>query len=494
MVERFAAIARATPGAPVIVDSMGSLSYAAMLDAVAGLSALLRAAPTRSPVGILLDNDRFYVIAVFACLAAGRLSVLLEPASPDARNAGIAAATGVDTVLTKSAIAATIEWPGVTAIVADFICKTAELPTDMLDLDAPAFILSTSGSSGQPKPIVHSQRTLLNWVRMKTDAQHLNERDRVLCLSSMSSLGGIVPLIGYPQIGASQQMLDLKRVGLSGLIATLKAEPITIIRAAPSLMRSLAALPDAAAIMANLRGVQTYGEPLMKTDVAALRRVLPPACTVGNFYGSTESSGLMWFASLDDDYDPARVPAGVLMPNTEAAIIAEDGTDCARGETGELVIRSRYNALGEWQNGAFVPGRLLPDPNAPDMRIFRTGDIATCSEDGVFVVLGRKDRMIKINGQRVEPGEVEHVLEKLDAVARAEVVVIKKDTGNSMVAFVIPVSDSVADLPALCRAAIRAALPAYMVPSRILPIDVIPTLPSGKTDIQALSALAGQSR
>ncbi len=493
MLVRLAAVAAASPDAIAITDAEARLSFAEMLRNIAALAAAITAANPQGRVGILLPNDRHYVTAVFACIAARRMSVLLDASFPDSRNAAIAVATGVDLVLTTAAAAKTLAWPGVTSLAADIPYPQAPLPEEPLGLDDPALILCTSGSSGQPKPIVHSQRTMLHWARTTHDALHVTADDCSLSLSSLSSLGGVTALFSYPLAGAALRLIDLKAVGIGGLIATLKTEPVTILRAAPSLLRMLAGLPQAGETFARLRIAQTYGEPLMKADVATLCGVLPRDCRIRSTYGSTEASGLSWFAATDDDHDPARVPAGILMPDTEAAIVTDDGDDCPRGVAGELIIRSRYNALGEWRDGNIVPGSLTADPVDPSLRIFATGDIARCSADGVFVVLGRKDRMLNINGQRVEPAEIERVLEQTQGVSRAEIIVEHHPAGDRMVAFIIPAPDAAGDLSARCRAHVRAALPAHMIPARILMIDAIPVLPSGKTDLQALLTIAGRA-
>jgi len=137
-------------------------------------------------------------------------------------------------------------------------------------------------------------------------------------------------------------------------------------------------------------------------------------------------------------------------------------------------------------------GGLQPHPSGDGTSIFRTGDLARYHPDGVFVVLGRKDRMIKINGQRLEPAEIECVLRSIPSVDRAELIVHRPAAYPGrprLVAFVVPRCASptlVSDI----RAELKRKLPAYMIPSRILLTESIPLLPGGKTDTLALVALA----
>jgi acyl-coenzyme A synthetase/AMP-(fatty) acid ligase len=495
IVEMLRTLARERPASSAVEFGGATTSHAGLWRAVCRLARRIATAdPSLRPVAILLPASVGYVATVYACLAAGRICVLLDDTYPDARNALIAARTGAGLVVCTPERAAVPAWPGVAWLALDAHANpldrdagVEEVPEKpALRLDDPAFILCTSGSSGEPKPIVHSQRTLLHWARTTHDALHVRADDRVLSLSSLSSLGGFTGLLNFGLAGVCLQMLDLKAGGLSGLLDTLTTRPVTILRAAPSLLRSLARLPEASRAFAGLRAVQTYGEPLLKADLAEWRPVLPAACRVRGTYGSTEASGLSWFAGDDDDHDPVRVAAGVLMPDTLAAIVDDAGRDCPRGEPGELWIRSRYNALGEWSDGRMVAGRLVPHRSGDGSRVYRTGDIARCHADGVFVVLGRADRMAKVNGQRLEPSEIEGVLRSHAAVAEAEVVM----HAALPIAFVVGRPGAPAELVAALRALLRSTLPAFMMPSRIVPIDAMPRLPGGKVDALALARIA----
>jgi acyl-coenzyme A synthetase/AMP-(fatty) acid ligase len=498
MLQRLQAVARMHPEALAVADGDVSLNFAELWQLVLQLGRAIESTQTGNrPVGILLPGDHSYIVAVFACLAAGRVAVLLDASYPDARNQAIAAATSVSLLIARHT-EVPVAWPGTVALdPAGSLNQTiARAPSDNLitdfPLDAPAFVLSTSGSSGHPKPIAHSQRTMLHWVRASHDGMHVNRADRVLSLSSLSALGGFVALLSNPLAGAAIQLFDIKLRKITGLLNLLATEPVTILRAAPSLLRCIVQLPDAKDAFAGLRLIQSYGESLLMSDIHDLRKVLPLHCFIRSTYGSTEASGMTWFAQPFDCQDRVRVPAGTLMPDTEAAILADDGAPCERGVTGELVIRSRYNALGEWVDGRLIAGRLEPDSQDATRRIYRTGDLARCDGDGVFVVLGRKDRMLNVNGQRVEPAEVEALIRRCPEVGEAEVLPVMRHGAAAMIAFIVPRPGAAADLEGIVRAALRASLPAFMVPSRIFVIDATPRLPGGKVNVQALYAFAGE--
>jgi acyl-coenzyme A synthetase/AMP-(fatty) acid ligase len=498
ILQRLKAVARMHPQAVAIADGEASLSFAELWQAVLRLGRAIESTQTADrPVGILLPTDRSYIVAVFACLAARRVAVLLDASFPLARNRAIAAATGVGLLITSRS-ETSAGWPDTVALdpANSFErTNTNSLSDDLVaafPLDAPAFVLCTSGSSGHPKPIAHSQRTMLHWVRASHDGMHINTSDRVLSLSSLSALGGFVALLSNPLAGAAIQLFDIKLRKITGLLDLLAGEPVTILRAAPSLLRCIVQLPDAKNALAGLRLIQSYGEPLLMSDIHDLRKVLPSDCFIRSTYGSTEASGLTWFAHPLDCQDSVRVPAGTLMPDTEATVLADDGTPCERGVTGELIIRSRYNALGEWVDGRLIAGRLEGDRDDPTRRIYRTGDLARCDADGVFVVVGRKDRMLNVNGQRVEPAEIEAVLRRRPEVREIEVLPAMRHGAAIMIAFIVPNPGAGTDLEAVVRGALRASLPAFMMPSRIFILDAMPRLPGGKVSVQSLYAVAGE--
>ena len=443
-----------------IEDPSGPTTFAALWSAITRLAHAL--APTPGPIAILLPPTADYAIAIFATLAAGRIALLLDATHPADRNAAIAARAGATQTLTA------IDAP-----------PPPDGPLPTLPQDAPALLLPTSGSTGHPKIIAHSQRTMLHWVRTIANALHLTPDDRILSISSPASLGGLTALLTAPLAGASIQILGLQTGGFATLLDTLRTRPITILRAGPSHLRTLVQLPRAGDAFARLRVVQTYGEPLLHADLALLRPHLAPGCHIRSTYGATEASGLAWFAGPPDDHDPIRVATGTLMPDTTAQIRDEQGRLCPPNQPGELLIRSPYNALGEWQDGVLTPAS----------RIHATGDLARCTPDGVFTVLGRRDRMVNINGQRAEPAEIEAVLRRNPHILQAAIVARQTGATATFLAFAVPRAEAPPNLANHLRTELRANLPPFLQPSRLVLLDALPLLPGGKLDEAALLAI-----
>jgi acyl-coenzyme A synthetase/AMP-(fatty) acid ligase len=163
------------------------------------------------------------------------------------------------------------------------------------------------------------------------------------------------------------------------------------------------------------------------------------------------------------------------MPDTMAAIVDEEGASCPVGE-------------GTWIDGRVDTAMFVPHDGGDGSRIFATGDLARCHADGVFVVLGRRDRMAKVNGQRLDPSEIERVLRSQPGVDDAEVIVDGRR--GRVLAFVSLAAQAPAESARGLRLALRGALPAFMVPSRIVEVGTMPRLPGGKVDALALQRLA----
>ncbi|MEJ0018151.1 MAG: AMP-binding protein [Acetobacteraceae bacterium] len=487
--------ARQRPDHLAVADAGRVLSYAEFLDLVGRLGAAIAGQPAPpGPLALLLPDSVLYAAALYAGLVAGRAVLMLDDGNPPERNARILsqAGTGLVVIAVGDTTARHIAHGRATLEIGDIASLPPPITGCRVGMDDLAFIATTSGSTGHPKLVGYSQRAIAHRACQFGDSLGLTGEDRMITGSGAT---GSYPVLGYLsaslRVGASSHLLTLRTAGIHGLFERMRDHRITALRAPPSMLRVLGSLDGAREAFAGIRLLRLGSEQPTWDDVAMIRRLVPPGCRITNSYGSTECGSFNFVAGDAASDDPIRMPAGVPHAAMDAVVVDDEGNPCGPGEVGELVVRSRYAALGEFRDGALVAGRMIPDAADPAARIYFTGDLARQTRAGIFVVLGRKDRMLKINGYRVEPTEVEAAIRLSPDVA--ETVVLPHATGDStmLVAFVARRHGAGEGdaIDAALRVRLKASLPAYMVPSRIIVLDALPRLAGGKVDGQALLAM-----
>jgi amino acid adenylation domain-containing protein len=476
--EGFQHIARQHAGRVAVDDGTVRLSYAQLAERATALAH--RVAAQTQPddlVGILLPSFADFAVAILACFAAGRLFVPLDSHYPQAWLAGVASDCGMAAVIGHDS---DIIPRAVRRIALDG--PSVQSTWTPRGLDDPAFVLFTSGSTGKPKGMVNSQRALLRRVEQYADAAHVDETDRFLPLSSECTIAGLRERFTTLLTGGTLHLIDVQRAGARAILERLGEARITMIYAVPALLRALMQLGPKAP--ASLRVVRVGGEAVLWSDVDALRDWLPANCRIQLGYSSTEAPIMQWFVPQDFPREGSRVPLGYPLAGNALAIVGEDGDAVAPGETGELVVRSPYVALGRWVDGAIDARDFPADPNDRVCRIHRTGDLVRLRADGLIDIVGRKDRQLKIRGVRVEPGELEAAIRRAPGVRDAAV--FPRPVGAQWWLIGYVVGD--ADLSVL-KAQLREALPAALQPQKLHRLDAIPRLASGKLDMAALKAL-----
>ncbi|MBL6614709.1 MAG: AMP-binding protein [Reyranella sp.] len=496
----FAEVALSHPDRIACQDVETALSFAEIWAAARRLAAIIAGSiPRDGPVGILLPNQASYPIAVLACLGAARPAVLIDRHYPQERVAAIVRAAGLAGVVMSAAdIAAGYLLPaGVRALALEDALAGGvpeSMPVPPPPPDAASFIVYTSGSTGQPKGIVLSQRAVLHRALELVNSVHLHGNDKVLSLASPGTIAGLQQIFEVMLSSASLVKLDLQRLGLGQILRVIAERRITMMFSTPAVWRSVSRLAGARHMLASLRCVQSSGDTLLHVDHDALRGVLPADCAILSVYGATEAPALLqWFVASPPAAE-ARVPVGYPLPGLEVAVLDELDRPVADGDTselvGELVIRSRFTSLGLWHDGTVVPGALEPDPERAGLNIYRTGDLVRRRADGLYVVLGRRDRQVKILGNRVELAEIETALRQAPGVSDAAVVARRGESEPLLLGFVVPQQSGDAYLLDGVRRHLEAALPAPMRPRRLLVLDALPVLPGQKIDETALLARA----
>ncbi|MDN3259868.1 amino acid adenylation domain-containing protein [Streptomyces sp. CSDS2] len=333
----------------------------------------------------------------------------------------------------------------------------------------PAYILYTSGSTGTPKGVAISHRNAWAFVSWAVRLLGLRPADRLSNHAPFNFDLSVFDLYGAFAAGASVHLVAPELSYAPAQLADfITAERITVWYSVPSalmLMMRDGGLLDRPR-PPDLRACVFAGEPFPLTHVQALRKRWP-GVRLFNWYGPTETNVCTSYEVSDADLARTRP-----LPIGRAASGATVTLD-PPGE-GEIVVSGPTVMLGYW--GA-------PAQDGP----YRTGDLGRIGADGELEYVGRIDHMVKVRGQRIEPGEIEAVLGAHDGVAEAAVVVVGSGLEAALHAVVVPAGRARPGLLDI-KAFSAARLPTYMLPDALHLTPTLPLTPNGKVDRPALLA------
>ncbi|MFI6146440.1 amino acid adenylation domain-containing protein [Streptomyces sp. NPDC051109] len=471
-----------TPGAVAVRQGEQEVTYGELDASVRELADRLRALGVgpEVPVGICLDRGPQMVRAVLGVLRSGGAFLPLESQHPAERLKFIVEDSGMPVLITQSSLVGTVPFDGPTLVVDDPATWLAPVevpaPAPAVTADNAAYILYTSGSTGTPKGVTVQHRSLTNMLEGQRDLFPVTPADRVLQFASLSFDVSIMDLTWALANGA--QLCTPPREALragADLADTLLGYGITVAMLAPS---ALAALGEDR--FPALRTLQVAGEACP----AELAQKWARGRRFYNVYGLTETA--VWSVSTLLKPDCKRPPIGWPMRNTQVYVLDEDLQPVPVGVQGEVYLGGRAIGRGYVNRPDLTAAAFVPDPyGAPGGRLCRTGDIGVQLPDGAVEVLGRRDSQVKLRGFRIELGEIEHGLRELPQVQQA-VVLLRRDLPEpALVAYVVP-EEGVEPVVEPFRRALRAKVPAYMVPARFVFLDAMPVNSSGKVDKKAL--------
>lgn len=498
VIEHLSAVAKRFADRVGLSDATHQVTYSDLLARVLTLAQeIAMAIPEGQAVGSLLGNSVWQPIAMLACMAAGRILVPLNPRDPVERLAAIAAAARISVLIGRDG-SSSADWSARASLrwldIERASQPSAAVPSlKPVSVDAPAIVLYTSGSTGQPKGVVNSQRSLLQRVQQYVDACHINASDVFMPMSGPTTIAGCREMLSALMTGARLHVVDVEALGLRGLLRQLRSQQVTIVYIVPALLRAVVAASESGDFD-SLRIVRVGGEKVLWTDISLIRTVAQSHCFIQISYSSTETTGTQWFLPNDvkeQDFNEKNlsVPVGYVLPGLSFVVVDDNGSPVAVGEVGELIVRSRYVLLGYWEYGRVFPA--LPDPDDELCRIFPTGDLVVVDAHGFLQMVGRKGRQLKINGRRVEPAELEAVVRKIPSVRDAVAIVTDS---NELVIFASCGADAEASFTTDVRDVIRQKLPTALHPTRLHRIAELPRLAGGKIDVANLKALDLESR
>ncbi|MCX5275199.1 amino acid adenylation domain-containing protein [Streptomyces virginiae] len=494
LVELFAEQVRRTPGAEAVVCGDDRLGFAE-LDARSDLLAarLIAAGVGReTPVALLMERSVHLPVAILAVLKAGGVYVPLGEGFPVARLHWMLERTGARLLLADPATvgheaARTSPVPvlDVTA-PADGAPAAAPVPYPPCSPDQLAYVMYTSGSTGEPKGI---GVTHANVAALARDTAFGAAHRRVLAHSPLSFDASTYELWAPLLSGGLVVMAPPGRVDTAALARLVEEHRITSMFLTAALFNLV--VEECVELLTRVREVWTGGEAASPHSFARALEQAPDTVLV-NVYGPTETTTFATRHRLDPRAGAVvdgRIPIGTALDDTRLYVLDERGRPVPQGAVGELCVGGTGVARGYLGRPGLTARQFTPDPyGAPGARMYRTGDLARRRPDGTVDYLGRSDQQVKIRGHRIEPGEIEAELARSPQVGHAAVVVREDTPGEQrLVAYVVPVEGRVAEQAEL-RRALAARLPAYMLPSAIVSLAALPVTPNGKLDRRALPA------
>ena len=453
---------------------------------------LARRGEAEEAVALLLDLDDIIPAALLGVLKAGKFWVALDHADPPPRICHVLDDSQASLLLTCAKhldLASSLVPHRVQIVNLDALDEQA--PDTNVDRpvspDAVAQLLYTSGSTGEPKGVVHNHRNMLHQAMYSTNTRRISADDRLVLFSTYSHLGALTATFRALLNGAALLPFDVREEGVAHLASWLIREKITLYFSVATVFRQLVATLDGTERFSTIRLVDLTGERVTRRDVESVRRYFPAHCVMVNNFGSTEAlSYRQYRLTPETDLAGNTVPIGYAVADTEAFLIDEDGAPVEPGGAGEIVIKSRYLALGYWRQPALTQASFLSDPTGGPERLFRTGDLGRILADGCMIHLGRKDSQVKIHGYRVDISEIEAALLDCPRVRQAVVTAREDRTGDlRLVAYLVlsqPWPTAARDI----QERVRQTLPLYMVPAVFTFLDGLPVLPHGKVDYAAL--------
>nr|WP_269746923.1 non-ribosomal peptide synthetase [Burkholderia pseudomallei] len=490
----FEAQAARTPDATAIVDGATTLDYRA-LDARANrIAHALAHAGVRAGdrVALHLEPSIGLVAAQLAVLKLGAAYVPVDVGNPPARKAFVAQDSGARLVLGDAAL----DWPAAAGVPQRDLAAllAAPWPSDaparapQCGGDTPAYVMYTSGSSGQPKGVLVTHRGIAR-LAVNSGYATFDASDRFAFASNpafdASTFEVWTALLNGASIGIVKRddLLDL-----GALAGKLSSIGVTCLFLTTALFNRCVSFDPA--MFARLRCVISGGE---RADPAVYRKVLeagPPRHLL-NAYGPTETTtfAAVWEAE-PRTLAAQAAPIGRPIGNTSVYVLDAYGAPVPVGVTGEIHIGGPGVAQGYLNRPALSAERFVRDPFVGgDARMYRTGDLGRWRPDGMLDCIGRADFQVKIRGFRIELGEIEACLLEHGALAQAAVLARDDggDGGKTLVAYYVPRAGHEDGAPAL-RAHLAARLPEYMVPATYVRLPAMPLTPNGKLERRALPA------
>lgn len=494
--EMFAAQASRTPGAIAVRCGSEQVCFGELdlrSNRLAHLLATYGVGP-ETPVGICLDRSIDLVVAILAVLKAGGAYVPLEPAYPSLwRRELLRHCAAPIVIATHKTMADECQDPARVLFLDNHeVCRALasqpdQPPSVRVLPSALAYIIYTSGSTGAPKGVATEHRSVVNRLRWMWQ-EFPFVPDEVCCLkTAISFVDSIAEIFGPLLTGHTlvpipgEDARDTER-----LLNVLGRDGIRRIMVVPSLLRVLLDTADDLAGRVPVLKLWICGGEVLTGSLARDFAAAMPGATLVNMYGASETTVDITYHRVGeaDRVPNAAIPVGRPQTGNRVYVLDDSLRPVPVGVTGSIYLSGANLVRGYYGNPAHTAECFLPNPyGLPGQRLYHTGDSGRFRPDGAMEFVERTASLAKVRGARVETAHVARVLQEHPGVSEAVVTIVTRPGARTQLIGYYA-GREIGEIGV--RAWLAERLPDYMIPARLVPLELLPHLPNGKVDLRSL--------
>lgn len=430
-------------------------------------------------VAISLDRSPEFIASLFAVLQCGASYVPIDTLYPDAR---------LDLMIEDSDAAfyiglnskRTFPNKAISLSINDILKATTDLSVEPINLkvatESAAYIIYTSGSTGKPKGVQVAHCNVINLIYSMAIAPGINETDKIFAVTTISFDAMVMEIFLPLLFGACVVLVDedTRRDGQLLLKKALKNK-VTVMWGTPSIWQIL--LDSGWETPLNIKAL-IGGEPV---PLPLAHELLSRCSELWNIYGPTETTVCSFLTQITINDNPITI--GKPIANTQIYLLDTKGIPVENGEVGEIVIAGDGVSLGYLNRPELTNERFVPDSfqNKSNRKMYLSGDLGKLLPNGQVQCLGRIDQQVKVRGHRIELGEIESVINNLDEIKRATVLVSNHIGGEPSLVAYLQSAENIQETNSI-RHKLEELLPEFMIPSFFMWVNNFPLTTNGKID------------